>query len=100
MIGIYFLGLPLIVIVLMIFAVGASIGYFWLDLSRTAKIALEVATALIFLGLIAEAFLQPHQASVKAEAKRLDYALTTLSDGRDHGVAILPLALGQLRFAC
>lgn len=71
MIGVYVLSVPLIAIVLMVFAVGASIGYFWLDLSRTVKIAFVAGAALIFGTLAASAFAQTTQADAKAQAKAL-----------------------------
>ena len=102
MIGVYVLGVPLIAIVLMVFAVGASIGYFWLDLSRTAKMAFVVGAALIFGGLAASAFAQTTQAEAKGQAKPLGAATIHgrtgwQTEGRGHGAAIASVELRQLR---
>lgn len=97
MIGVYVLGVPLIVIVLTVFGVGAFIGYFWLDLSRTAKIALELATALIFIALAASAFAQTSHAAANSHVKRLDHPITIFCEGSSPGSAVASVGLRPLR---
>ena len=97
MIGTYVLSLPFIVIVLMVFVVGAFIGYFWLDLSRTAKIALELAIALIFIVLAASAFAQTSHADANSHVKRLDHLTTIFCKGSSPGSAVASVALRPSR---
>lgn len=71
MIGGYINGVPLIVIALTVIAIGAFVGYFWFELSRSAKITCVAIAALIFGALAASAFAQTTQSDAKAQAKAL-----------------------------